>query len=174
MKLIKNGNFVEQDFTAIGADDALPDGAVIVPLERWEAERDSLVTRNTPIGVKLGSGQHPERIRGDLDHLSVVALDFPIYRNGRAYSYARLLRDRYGYDGEIRAVGNVLQDQFYFMVRCGFDALEVQDKITPEIYEQSVGVFTYAYQPSSDDRPTVMSLRHRLAARANEARAAAD
>ena len=174
MKLIKNGKFVEQDFVAVGADDALPDGAVIVPLERWEAERDSLITRNTPIGVKLESGQHPERIREDLDHFSVVALDFPIYRNGRAYSYARLLRDRYGYEGEVRAVGNVLQDQFYFMVRCGFDALEVQDKITPVVFEQSVGAFTYAYQPAADDRPTVMSLRHRLAARADEARAAAD
>lgn len=174
MKLIKNGNFVEQDFAAIGADDALPDGPVIVPLERWEAERDDLITRNTPIGVKLESGQHPERIREDLDHFSVVALDFPIYRNGRAYSYARLLRDRYGYEGEVRAVGNVLQDQFYFMVRCGFDALEVQDKITPEVFEQSVGAFTYAYQPAADDRPTVMSLRQRLAARANSAGAAAD
>ena len=166
MKLIKNGNFVEQDFVTVGAEDTLPDGAVIVPLERWEAERDTLATRNTPVGVKLESGQHPEAIRDDLDKLSVVALDFPIYRNGRAYSYARLLRDRYGYEGEIRAVGNVLQDQFYFMVRCGFDALEVQDKITPEVFKQSVGAFTYAYQPSSDDRAPVLSLRQRLATQA--------
>src|SRR5690606_3261387 len=108
----------------------------------------------------------------DLDKFSVVALEFPAYRNGRAYSYARLLRERYGYKGELRAVGNVLRDQFQFMIRCGFDALEVSDKITPEIWAECSNFFSHYYQPAADGKPTVLSLRQRLAARAQSGGAA--
>ncbi|MEQ8281684.1 MAG: DUF934 domain-containing protein [Parvibaculum sp.] len=167
MQLIRNGKFVEDDFATVGDEDALPEGAVIVSLERWQKEHDTLTARNTPLGVRLKSGQEPSVIADDLDKLAVVALEFPIYRNGRAYSYARLLRERYGYRGELRAVGNVLRDQFHFMVRCGFDALEVADSITPDIWTESVGVFSLSYQPATDDREPVLSLRQRLAARAS-------
>ncbi|HCX67482.1 DUF934 domain-containing protein [Parvibaculum sp.] len=168
MKLIKNGEFVEDRFVTVGDDDALPDGPAIVSLERWQAERETLRARNSPIGVKLQSGQEPDAIAGDLDHIDVVALDFPSYRNGRAYSYARLLRERHGFKGEIRAVGNVLRDQFQYMIRCGFDALEVADNITPEIFAENAGVFSLFYQPAADGKKTVLSLRQRLAARAQE------
>ncbi|MEQ8267619.1 MAG: DUF934 domain-containing protein [Parvibaculum sp.] len=168
MQLIRNGAFVEPDFPTVGDEDALPDAAVIVSLERWQAERETLRARNTPIGVRLKSGQEPSVIAEDLDKLVVVALEFPAYRNGRAYSYARLLRERYGYKGEVRAAGNVLRDQFHFMIRCGFDALEVADNITPQIWAESVGAFSYSYQPATDDRVPVMSLRQRLAHRASQ------
>ena len=168
MKLIKNGEFVEDRFVTVGDEDALPDGPVIVSLERWQAEREALRARNTPVGVRLQSGQEPSPIAEDLDNIDVVALEFPTYRNGRGYSYARLLRERHGYKGEIRAVGNVLRDQFQFMVRCGIDALEVTDNITPEIWKENVGSFTLFYQPAADGKDTVLSLRHRLAARARE------
>jgi uncharacterized protein (DUF934 family) len=166
MPLIRNGQFVDDDFVAVGDEDALPGGAVIVSLERWQRDRDALAARNTPLGVRLKSGQEPSVIAGDLDKLAVVALEFPIFRNGRAYSYARLLRERYGYTGELRAVGNVLRDQFHFMVRCGFDALEVADNITPEIYTENAGIFSHSYQAATDEREPVLSLRQRLAARA--------
>lgn len=166
MQLIRNGKFVADDFATVGDEDALPEGAVIVSLERWQKEREALAARNTPIGVRLKSGQEPSAIAGDLDKLAIVALEFPAYRNGRAYSYARLLRERHGYMGEVRAVGNVLRDQFHFMVRCGFNALEVADNITPDIWAESVGAFSFSYQPASDDRQPVLSLRQRLAARA--------
>jgi uncharacterized protein (DUF934 family) len=166
MQLIKNGEFIEDSFVAVGDEDALPDGPVIVSLERWQAERETLSARNTPLGVRLKSGQEPSVIADDLDKLSVVALEFPAYRNGRAYSYARLLRERYGYKGEVRAVGNVLRDQFQFMIRCGFDALEVSDNITPEIWAECSNFFSLFYQPAADGKPTVLSLRQRLAARA--------
>lgn len=171
MQLIRNGEFVNDDFATVGDEDALPEGAVIVSLERWQKERDALAARNTPLGVRLKSGQEPSAIVDDLDKLALVALEFPVYRNGRAYSYARLLRERHGYKGELRAVGNVLRDQFHFMVRCGFDALEVADNITPEIWAESVGVFSLSYQPATDGRMPVLSLRQRLAAR-NDARQA--
>ena len=170
MQLIKNGAFVEDQFVTVGDDEALPEGAAIVSLERWQAERVTLRARNTPIGVRLKSGQEPSVIVDDLDKLAVVALEFPAYRNGRAYSYARLLRERHGYKGEVRAVGNVLRDQFQFMIRCGFDALEVADNITPEIFAECAGFFTAFYQPAADGKDTVLSLRQRLAARAQAAR----
>ncbi len=166
MQLIRNEAFVEPDFPTVADDEALPEGPAIVSLERWQAEREALRARNTPIGVRLKSGQEPSVIADDLDKLAVVALELPIFRNGRAYSYARLLRERYGYKGEVRAVGNVLRDQFHFMVRCGFDALEVADNITPEIWAENVGVFSYSYQPATDGREPVLSLRQRLAQRA--------
>lgn len=166
MQLIRNGVFAEDSFVTVADEDALPDGPAVVSLERWQAERETLRARNTPIGVRLKSGQEPSVIVDDLDKLALVALEFPAYRNGRAYSYARLLRERYGYKGEVRAVGNVLRDQFHFMVRCGFDALEVADNITPEIWAESVGAFSYSYQPATDGREPVLSLRQRLAQRA--------
>jgi uncharacterized protein (DUF934 family) len=169
MQLIKNGAFVEDKFMTVADDEPLPEGAAIVSLERWQAERDSLRTRNTPIGVRLKSGQEPSAIVEDLDQIALVALEFPAYRNGRAYSYARLLRERHGFKGELRAVGNVLRDQFQFMIRCGFDALEVADNITPEIFAECAGFFTAFYQPAADGKETVLSLRQRLAARAQAA-----
>jgi uncharacterized protein (DUF934 family) len=168
MKLIRNGTFVEDDFITVGDGDQLPDGAAIVSLERWQAERETLRARNAPIGVRLQSGQEPGAIADDLDRIDLVALEFPVYRNGRAYSYARILRERYGFKGEVRAVGNVLRDQFQFMIRCGFDALEVTDNITPEIWAENAGSFSLFYQPSADGKETVLSLRQRLAARARE------
>jgi len=167
MQLIRKGEFVADNFHAATDDEALGEGPVIVSLERWNKERDMLLARNTPIGVRLKSGEHPEAIAADLDRIAVVALEFPVYRNGRAFSYARLLRERYGYEGEIRAVGAVLRDQFYFLVRCGFDALEVRDNITPDIFRESVGTFTYDYQPATDGKPSVISLRQRLAGSAS-------
>jgi uncharacterized protein (DUF934 family) len=166
MQLIKNGAFIADRWTHVADGDALPEGPAIVSLERWRKEQNELVARGKPLGIRLKSGEEPALIAADLDKFEVVALEFPAYRNGRAYSYARLLRERYGYKGEVRAVGSVLRDQFYFLVRCGFDALEVRDNITPEIYAESVGAFTHGYQPGTDGSESVLSLRQRLANRA--------
>ncbi|KAB7741620.1 DUF934 domain-containing protein [Parvibaculum sedimenti] len=169
MQLIKNGKFVPDEWKHVADDEALPEGAVIVSLQRWQKEQNLLLSRGTPIGVRLKSGEEPSLIAEHLDRLALVALEFPVYRNGRAFSYARLLRERYDYKGEVRAVGAVLRDQFYFLVRCGFDALEVRDEITPEIFAESIGTFTHPYQPSTDGAEPVMSLRQRLAAQARKA-----
>ena len=171
MQLIKNGNFIADGWTHVGDEDPLPEGPAIVSLARWQKEQNALIARGLPLGVRLKSGEEPSLIAENLGHFDVVALEFPAYRNGRAYSYARLLRERYGYKGEVRAVGNVLRDQFFYMVRCGFDALEVADNITPEIYRESIGTFSHSYQHSSDGRERVLSLRQRLSARAEERRA---
>src|SRR5690606_21156520 len=114
---------------------------------------------NMPLGVLLHAWDRPEDIAGDLDRLSVVALDFPKYQDGRAYSSARILRERYGYKGEVRAVGNVLPDQFLFMHRCGFDAYGVADPAKAALWERMLGQIDVFYQPTGDGRKPIMDLR---------------
>tara|TARA_R110000824_G_scaffold366730_2_gene555700 strand:+ start:231701 stop:232207 length:507 start_codon:yes stop_codon:yes gene_type:complete len=168
MQLIKNDAFITDEWTTLGDDDALPaSGPVIVSLERFNTDQNALLARKDKLGIRLKSGQEPTPIADYLDRLDLVALEFPTYRNGRAYSYARMLRDRFGFKGEVRAVGGVLRDQFNYMKRVGFDALEVGDDITPEAYADALATFTYAYQTSADGKTPVLSLRQRLAARAD-------
>jgi uncharacterized protein (DUF934 family) len=139
----------------------LPEGApVIVSLKRWQAERDRLLARGTPLGVKLPNNTSPDTIKEDLQHFSLVALDFPIFRDGRSFSWARLLRQRFGFKGEIRATGNVLRDQIFFMSRVGIDAFEVPEGFPLEAFARAMRDFSHAYQPSIDGRRTVMDLRH--------------
>lgn len=160
MPLIKDGRIIADPWRFAADGDALPaDGPVIVTLARWQAERDALLSRGAPVGVRLESKHMAELIVADLERISLVALEFPIFRDGRAYSTARLLRERHGFTGEVRAVGNVLRDQFLFMHRCGFDAFEVGDESAVEAWTQALGEFSVFYQPTSDGRPTVFAGR---------------
>lgn len=161
MPLIKNGSFVDDEWISVGDEDDLPsDAPVIVSLARWQAERDTLLGRNTPLGVTLASSDAPEALVDDLDRLQLVAVQFPIYKDGRGYSTARLLRERHGYTGEIRATGEVLYDQWFFMARCGIDAFEVAEGTTLVAFERAMNELTLAYQRTGDGRITVMELRH--------------
>src|SRR6185436_8820405 len=127
MPLIKGEAFVENLFTTLADDQNLPLGKpVIVSLKRWQAEREQLAKRNAAVGVRLSSDQAPDLLGDDIHRLAVIALEFPKFRDGRGYSWARMLRQRLGYKGEIRAVGDVLRDQWLFMRRCGVDAFEVK------------------------------------------------
>jgi uncharacterized protein (DUF934 family) len=162
MALIKNEALVEDPFVdASGAAELPPSGPVIVSLEQWRAHRDALLARGTPVGIRLKSDQSPELIADDVQHFAVVALEFPKFRDGRAYSYARLLRERYGYRGELRAVGEVLLEQLLFMLRTGFDAFDVSDPDPLRAYRTAVADFSVWYQPTGDGRPTAVQLRHR-------------
>lgn len=160
MALIKNGKLVADPFTDASAGEVPPSGAVIVSLAQWQEQRAALLDRGTPLGVRLRSDQSPEVIAADLSHLSVVVLEFPKFRDGRAYSYARLLRERYGFAGEIRAAGDVLLDQLLFMLRTGFDAFEISDPDPVGAYETALADFSVWYQPTGDGRPTALQLRH--------------
>jgi uncharacterized protein (DUF934 family) len=164
MALIKGGRMSLDPFHSVGAEGELPaDGDVLVSLARWQAQREELLRRPGRIGVKLASDQPPALIASDLGHFALVALEFPAFRDGRAYSYARLLREQFGYTGEIRAVGDVLLEQLHFMVRAGFDAFEL-DSADPEAdFATAVGEFSVWYQPATDDRPSALELRHRHA-----------
>ncbi|MEE8515558.1 MAG: DUF934 domain-containing protein [Alphaproteobacteria bacterium] len=156
---------IEDRWLTIAGDEDLPiDVPVIVELERFQNQRDELLRRNAPLGVRLQSDQPPSEIAEDLDRFEVVALEFPKFTDGRAFSYARQLRDHYRYQGEVRAVGHVLRDQYMFLDRCGFDTLEVADKNAAEGWRAANKEFSVWYQPASGDETPAMVLRHRASA----------
>ncbi|MFO1070383.1 MAG: DUF934 domain-containing protein [Geminicoccaceae bacterium] len=128
MPLLKGQTIVEDVWTRVADDQPIPaDGAVIVTLERLEAEAEHLWHRPDGIGVELRPEQPVERLEPWLARLRLVALRFPGFADGRAFSTARILRTRYRYEGEVRATGNVLVDQRQFMLQCGFDSFEVAE-----------------------------------------------
>ena len=158
-KLIKSGAFAEDMFARVADDAALPDGAVIVSLARFQKERDALLARNTPVGIQLQSSENPEVLGADVNHFSLIALEFPKFRDGRAFSWARMLRTRLGFTGEIRAVGDFLYDQVNYQHRVGFDAWEVPDHFTIEMFNRALSEMTNVYQPSTDGKKTIRELR---------------
>ena len=139
-------------FTYVDDEAELVPGDVILSLTRFQAEGDRLLSEGRAIGVRLKSDEEAEALAYDLPRLSVVALEFPKFRDGRAYSNARILRERYGFKGELRAVGDVLREQAGFMVRCGFDAFEPADGSTPEQWAVAARRYRHVYQPSVDRR----------------------
>ncbi len=160
MPLIKDDEIIDDPWVAVDDEEALPEGApAIVSLARWRGERAALAGRNAPLGIRLRADQPPAEIAVDLDRFQVIALEFPSFGDGRAYSYARLLRERYGYRGELRAVGNVLRDQALFMRRCGFDAFEVAEGTGVAGWRESLGEISVFYQPTEDGRPAAPGLR---------------
>ena len=162
MALVKNGELAASSFIdASGADAIPPTGPVIVSLDQWKTHRDELLKRGTELGIRLHSDQPPELVAADLPHFAVVALEFPKFRDGRAYSYARLLRERYGFKGELRAVGEVLLEQLFFMLRTGFDTFDIQSADPLKDYRTALADFSVWYQPTADGRPTAMQLRRK-------------
>jgi len=157
--LIKNGLVADDPYTDVADDAALPAGAVIVSLERFRTDRDVLLARNTPVGVRLGPDQSPEALAGDQGRLALVVLEFAKFRDGRPLSWARLLRTRLKFTGEIRATGDFLYDQIAFMVRVGFDAFVLPPSVTPELFQRALGEMTLVYQPSADGKKTIRELR---------------
>lgn len=162
MALIKDGKLVADTFVdASGAETLPPTGAVLVTLDQWRSQRAALLARGTPLGIRLHSDQPPDLIAPDLTHFALVALEFPKFRDGRAYSYARLLRERYGFKGELRAVGDVLLEQLFFMLRTGFNAFQIESADPLGAYQTALGDLSVWYQPTGDGRPTAMQLRHK-------------
>lgn len=165
-KLIRDRRIVDDAWTLLRASDdgALPEvpaeGAVIVPLALWQRDRDALLARHDPVGVLLAPADEPERIAPYLDRFAVVAIDFPKFNDGRGYSLARLLRVRYGYKGELRAVGDVLRDQLFYLHRCGFDAFALRPDRSIEDALKAFDDFSEAYQVSVE-RPEPL-FRRRL------------
>ena len=156
MALIKRAgpiwSFTDDPYTAVSGDDAAPDGAICVTLARFLRDRESLLARNTPLAVTLASDENPDPISADLDRIDAVFLQFPKFRDGRGYSWARMLRNRFGYRGEVRATGDVLRDQWLYMHRCGVDAMQVRDGVTVADFLAALAEQTVFYQPAQDGR----------------------
>jgi uncharacterized protein (DUF934 family) len=160
MPLLKNGQLVDDPWLSLGDDEPVPPNhPVLVSLERWQAERDTLLARNAPLGVRLANNQPVAALAADVGRLELIALNFPKFNDGRAYTQARLLRERYGYRGELRATGNVLRDQLFFMHRCGFDAFEPAKPDAVAAWRAALSEFSIVYQPATDGRLPASRLR---------------
>ena len=156
MPLLKNGAVAADPWHKSDNGEALPsEGPVILPFERWRAERETLLGRNAPLGVRLSNTDSVAELAPDLDRFELIVLEFPKFTDGRAYSQARLLRERYGYKHELRAVGNVLRDQLLFMQRCGFDAFEFEHANPEAAWKAGTSTFSVFYQPTGDGRSPV-------------------
>ncbi len=161
MTLIKKGEVAENTWrTVADNDEILGDESIIISLKRWQEEKESFGGRNGALGLRLESHQKPDAITNDVDQFDLIALDFPALPDGRAFSYARLLRERFGFKGELRAVGKVIQDQLFFMHRCGFDSFELSngEDITKSI--AALSAFSVAYQPAADGIKPAYKARH--------------
>ena len=160
--LAEGGRVAEDDWIAIDTPEGLhaaPDDApVLVAHTVWTTERDALLERATPVGVRLEPADDPASIAPDLARLGLVAIHFPKFTDGRGYSIARLLRERYGYAGPLRAVGDVLRDQMFLMLRCGFDQFALKHPEQREAALTAYRDFSEAYQ-TSVERPVPLFAR---------------
>ena len=162
-RIIKNEQIIDETWHLLPKEETL-DGLsncddVIVPLHLWIDHAHALKARDGGLGIWLDSNEEVEEIADDLEHFQVIALNFPKFTDGRHYSSARLLRERYGYKGEIRAIGDVLRDQLFYMRRCGFDAFAVRADRDPEDALQSLKDFSVRYQAAVDERLPLFSRR---------------
>lgn len=130
---------------------AIPEGRVIVPLAVWQARRDALKARGD-VAVWLASDERPEALKEDVATLPLIAVDFPKFADGRGYSIAYNLRARLGFTGELRAIGDVLRDQLFYMQRVGFNAFATRPDRSIEDALKGLTDFSEAYQASWDQK----------------------
>lgn len=164
MPLLKSGQIVQDTWLNIDDEQTVPaNGDVIVSLERWLSEIDTLKSRDGKTGLRLKNNQSPAQVADDLDAFDLIVLEFPKYTDGRAYSSARLLRDRYGFKGEVRASGDVLIDQFGMMQRCGFNTYEVPGEADVSDWQAAEKRISSHYQPAADGVQAIWAKRQNLA-----------
>jgi uncharacterized protein (DUF934 family) len=142
----------EDPFTAVVDEEPIPRGDVIVSLQRFHNEGERLLSEGRKVGVRIEANEAVEDIAADLPRIAVVALVFPKFLTGQAYSSARILRERYHYEGEVRAVGDVLREQAGFMIRCGVDAFEPADGASPDDWSHVAHRYRHVYQRAADGR----------------------
>jgi uncharacterized protein (DUF934 family) len=148
--------WAEDAFTRVDDDELAPQGDVIISLPRFRREGRDLLAQGRGVGVVLAPDEPPEALIIDLPRLAVLALSFPKFRDGRPYSAARVVRERLGFSGELRAVGDVLVDMAPMLVRCGFDTLEPATgpagASPPEAWTRAAHRFRHVYQRAADGR----------------------
>jgi uncharacterized protein (DUF934 family) len=124
---------------------------VIVPAKAWIPDRDRLRARAGRIGIWLAGDDEPASVAEDLRLFGIVAIDFPRFTDGRGYSIARLLRERYGWRGELRAVGDIQRDQLFYLARCGFDAFVLREGEDVAVALEALRDFSERYQAAVDE-----------------------
>ncbi|MBD9678759.1 DUF934 domain-containing protein [Pseudomonas sp. PDM18] len=165
-RIIKNREVVDDRWHLLPKDatlETVPNcDDVIIPLNLWLEHGPALRGRDGGLGVWLDADEEPEAIAGDLDNFRVIAVNFPAFTDGRGFSTARLLRERFGYKGEVRAIGDVLRDQLFFMQSCGFDAYAIRADRDPQAALAGLDDFSEVYQ-TSVTQPQPLFRRRQLA-----------
>ncbi len=154
MQVIKNKEIINDDWQLvreIEIDAPVPEGKVILPIAYWQENRDAILKQNSEYAVWIDGSVETEVVLDDLDRFSIIALDFPAFKDGRSYTHASLLKTRYNYKGDLRAIGDVLQDQLFFMHRCGIDSYAIREDKDIEEAIKSLNGFSVRYQAAADD-----------------------
>src|ERR1700693_5875186 len=164
MPLVKGGKIIADPVIHVADEADIPgEGAILISAARFLGDAEALSLRAGRTAVIWPNNRDVDDLVPYLGRLAAVALVFPTFRDGRAYSQARLLRERHGFRGELRATGQVLRDQFLFLVRAGFDALEVVKPADAEAFAATLGRYSVFYQPAGPGRPP--AARRRLSDR---------
>ncbi|MFZ6844586.1 DUF934 domain-containing protein [Undibacterium sp. RuTC16W] len=157
-EIIKDKAIVQDDWTVLSLTEdetpdtvAVPQGKVIVPLKVWLSQRNSLVSR-ADIGVWFSSDEQAKELKDDIAHFSLLAVDFPKFADGRGYSIAYNLRTRFGFAGELRAIGDVLRDQLFYMQRVGFNSFATRPDKNIRDAIKGLTDFSEKYQTSWDEK----------------------
>ena len=163
MPLVKHGKITNDTLVHVADDAEIPgEGAVLIPTARFLEDAEGFSRRVGRTGVIWPNNRDVDDLVPYLGRIAAVALVFPTFRDGRAYSQARLLRERHGFKGELRATGQVLRDQFVFMLRAGFDTFEVKKDSDAEAFAATAKRYSVFYQPTGDGRITALHRRMQL------------
>lgn len=163
MLLLRNGRRAPDQWRRLADEEAPPppEGAILVSHSRFKSERDALLKRSGPLGVALKSVERAQEIGADAAHLDLIEVELPVFRDGRAFSTARVLRERYGFRGTIRARGHILPDQALFLTRCGVDEIVVENEARLPAFERAFSEFSVVLQPARAGEPLLPNLRLR-------------
>ena len=157
-KLIKNAvvsdntcQTLDKDFSGSVDELLTSQNPVLVPKQFWLANAEQLL-KSESIGIWLDSDEGPEELEPYINKLNLIAINFPKFADGRGYSYARILRDRFKYSGELRAMGDILHDQMFYLKRCGFDAFAVREDKDANVVIEGLNDFSECYQASTNQK----------------------
>ena len=158
-RLLRDARIVDDDWSYLAEADGNPAAALILSLAEWQTGRDAWIARGGRLGVVLSPAHKVEILAPDISRFALIGADFSGASEGRGYSQARLLREHWKFDGELRATGYVRRDQLFFMARCGFNSFELPDADIEDAHT-ALSTFSWAYQPSND-AGLPFKLRHR-------------
>jgi uncharacterized protein (DUF934 family) len=162
LRVVKDNKVIEDSWlhlVDITSVESLAEGDVILALAFWKDHQAELLGRSGQLGVCVGGDDDIDDIVEDLTDFSLIAIEFPTFRDGRGYSLARILRDHHNYQGDIRAIGDVLRDQLFFMQRCGFSSFQVREDRDMDVDLSGFSDFSITYQSAADGALPVYKIR---------------
>lgn len=149
MKIIKDKKIVEDNWTHLADSDDMTSGDITLSLARWKTEKSALNKHQGKIGIRIAPTDKTEEIADDLKNIALVAVEFPAFTDGRAFSHARLLRGRLNYTGEVRAIGSYMADQVFYLSRVGVNAFQLENPNDLSTALSTMNDFSVNYQQST-------------------------